>query len=115
MARRGRQRFVEVLTHVGVKRDHLVNGHGGLLDDRLAAGDGDGGPGHIARLVGSEHYIGRREFLGLRRSPERRVLAELLHLVWRHGGRNERGPDRPGSSEERRVGKGCVSTVRSRW
>src|SRR3546814_12306810 len=57
---------------------------------------GDGGPGHIARLVGSEHYIGRREFLGLRRSPERRVLAELLHLVWRQDGRNERGPDRPG-------------------
>src|SRR5579872_2454881 len=77
----------------------LAGGAGGVLwliagstyqprsDDRLAAGDGDGGAGNVARLVARQQHVGRRHFAGLSRPLHGNLLAEMRDLLLRHGRR----------------------------
>jgi len=67
-----------------------------VLDDRLSAGDGYRRSGDIAGFIARKHHINRGKLLWLRRTFHRDLLAKVLYLLWRHGGRYQRGPNRTG-------------------
>src|SRR3546814_14910775 len=49
------------------------------------------------------------------RSPDPKRSARIKHRQYGDGRRSQRIPARVARSEERRVGKECVSTCRSQW
>lgn len=51
---------------------------------------------NIARFIGCEHHIGRRQFTRLCGPTDRRIVAKVLHDFRWHGRRNERRPYRAG-------------------
>ena len=69
------------------------------LSQRLAARHADDLAGDVARLVRGQEDEERRQLRRLAGTTQRRVLAELLHLLLRHGGGDERGPDRTGGHD----------------
>src|SRR3546814_15468699 len=67
--------------------------------------------GFLPRMTRSFHKIARPEFEAAIRDHAER---EAQGIAMYHNELEERGPFRK-RSEERRVGKECVSTCRSRW
>ena len=67
-----------------------------FLDDRLSAGDGYRRSGDIAGFIACKHHINRGKLLWLRRTFHRDLLAKVLYLLRRHGGRYQRRPNGTG-------------------
>src|SRR5512135_2929291 len=65
------------------------------LDELLAAGHRDRRAGHVAGVVRRQQHEDGGELGWLAGPAECHILAEVLHLLRRHGGRDQGRPDRP--------------------
>src|SRR3954452_24806462 len=64
------------------------------LKEGLAAGDGDGSAGYVARKWISQHDVSRGQLDRLARALHRNLFAEILYGILGQGRGNERCPDR---------------------
>src|SRR3546814_20220253 len=94
------------------------------VDDLSAVHDQDAA-GHVGARLGGEQQCGARQVAALSEAPlrdsldesfgEAGVLELAVHLRFDVSRTQDIDADVLARSEERRVGKECVSTCRSRW
>jgi len=91
---------------------HRINFSERFLDDRLSAGDGHRRSGDIAGFIARKHNIDGGKLLWLGRTFHRDLLAKMLDLLGRHGGWNQRRPNRTGATALARMPRSASSWAR---